>query len=95
MERFKYITNNTKSMAEVTISLRLDKRLHSEMKQHDEVNWSAVLRKHIAEVVENMHHLDQQRAELARKTMDRFRQSKAFSSGKSSVEVIREWREKR
>ena len=82
-------------MEEVTISLRVDKGMHQEMKIHDEINWSAMLRKSILQALENMDQIDRGRAGMASKTMDTLRSAKVFAKGKSSVEVIREWRERR
>lgn len=82
-------------MSEVTISLRVDKTLHAEMKMHDEINWSAVLRNSISHTLESLEKIDTSRAEAASKFIDAFRTANTFRKGKKSVEVIREWREKR
>ena len=82
-------------MTEVTISLRVDKGVHQEMKHHDHINWSAVLRNSITQTLEDMDKIDTVRAEAASKTIDALRSAKLFTKGKKSVEVIREWREKR
>ncbi len=82
-------------MSEVTISLRVDKEIHQEMKHHDHINWSALLRNSIANTLENLDKIDIHRAEAASKTIDALRSAKLFTKGKKSVEVIREWREKR
>ena len=82
-------------MVDVTISLRVDKRLHDQMKLHDEVNWSASLRKLIVEQIDKIERIDVLRAERAAKEMDVIRKSKVFDKGRSSTEIIREWRQKR
>lgn len=82
-------------MSEVTISLRVDKEIHQEMKDHNHINWSAVLRNSIANTLENLDKINTVRAEAAGKTIDTLRSAKLFTKGKKSVEVIREWREKR
>lgn len=83
-------------MEEVTVSLRLDKKLHEQMKLHDEINWSAVLRKLIAQKLEQFETIDKERAMKAAKSMDELRASNAFGKGgRAAVEIIREWREKR
>ncbi len=82
-------------MAEITISVRVDKKLHEQMKLHDEVNWSAILRKSIAEQLEEREQIDTVRARKAAQRIDELRRAGAFKGGKSSVEIIREWREKR
>ena len=83
------------TMADVTISLRVDKALHEQMKFHDEINWSAVLRKTITEQIENLEKIDYERAKEAAHSIDKLRMSGIFSKGKSSVEIIRAWRQKR
>lgn len=82
-------------MSEVTISLRVDKSIHQEMKHHNQINWSAVLRNSIVQRLEDLDNIDTVRAEVASKTIDALRSAKLFTKGKKSVEVIREWREKR
>ena len=82
-------------MTDVTISLRVDKQLHHEMKSHDHINWSAVLRNSIQETIEKIDTIDRKRAETASEVIDAFRTKKVFASGKKGVEVIREWRDKR
>jgi len=82
-------------MGEVTISLRVDKNIHQEMKHHNHINWSAVLRNSIAQTLEDLDNIDTARAKAASKTIDALRSAKLFTKGKKSVEVIREWREKR
>ncbi len=46
-------------MAEVTISFRIDKKLHEQMKEQDEVNWSAALRKLIIQKLEELEKIEQ------------------------------------
>ncbi len=45
--------------------------------------------------VEKLETIDTTRALHAAKKMDALRKAKAFSQGKQSTELIREWREKR
>ena len=95
-ERFKYIaciTNNT--MSDVVVSVRVDESVHDQMKAHDEINWSAVVRKSITEKLANTHVIDTARARRAVLIMDELRSKNILSSGKNSVELIREWRQKR
>lgn len=82
-------------MTEVTISLRVEKKVHEQMKIHDEVNWSAVLRKSIAEKIESLETIDKERARKASKTIEQLRKAKTFDSGKMAVEMVREWRDKK
>ena len=80
---------------ESVISVRVDGKLHAQMKLHDEVNWSAILRMAIASKIEELEHIDTERAKRAAKKIDAIRKSGVFDSGKSSTEIIREWRDKR
>ncbi|MBI4146339.1 hypothetical protein HY489_03300 [Candidatus Woesearchaeota archaeon] len=82
-------------MAEVTISVRIDEKVHQHMKLHEEINWSAVVRKSIVERLENLEKIDVDRAKKAAKSMDEIRKAGIFDKGRPSVEIIREWREKR
>ncbi len=82
-------------MSDVTVSLRVDENLHNQMRLHDEINWSAMLRKSIAEQLEELESIDVGRAKRAAQNMDKIRKSKIFDKGKSGAEIIREWREKR
>ena len=82
-------------MTETIVSLRVDKTLHNQMKLHEEINWSAVLRKSIVERLEKTETIDVERARRAAKAMDRIRRSGVFDGGKTGVEIIREWRDKR
>jgi hypothetical protein len=82
-------------MTETTVSVRVDKNLHNQMKLHEEINWSAVLRKSIVEQLEAAEHIDTIRAKHAAEGMDRLRKTSIFDKGRPSLEIIREWREKR
>lgn len=83
------------TMSAVTISVRIDNVLHEEMKFHDEVNWSAVLRKSIVEHIKKMDSIDTESAKRSAQLMDKLRMSGVFDKGKPSIEIIREWRQKR
>lgn len=82
-------------MAEVTVSVRVDEQLHTEMRSHDEVNWSAVLRKAIAEQVQKLEHIEKTRAQHALEEILAIRKRKLFDKGKQTTELIREWRHNR
>ena len=77
------------------VSLRVDKDMHREMKLHDEVNWSAVLRKSIAEQIDKTERIDYERAQRAIKDTLEMRKLRLFDQGKNSTELIQEWRSKR
>ena len=80
---------------ESIISVRVDRGLHTQMKLHDEINWSAILRKAIMREIEQLERIDSERAQKVAKVIDAIRKSRVFDSGKSSVKIIREWRDKR
>lgn len=86
-------------MTDTIISLRIDKRLHEQMKQVDYINWSAVLRKALVKQLEEQMQkeigFDEEKARKAAQDMDRIRKSGVFSGGKTGTELIREWRDKR
>lgn len=81
-------------MADITVSVRVDEQLHHEMKAHDEVNWSAVLRRTIAEQVQKLEHVDQARSQLVLQEILSIRKKKMFDQGRNTTELIREWRQK-
>jgi len=88
-------------MTDTTISLRIDSNLHAEMRQLEHINWSALLRKSLKELVkqqkaENIHkkEFNEEKIKKAVKDIDRIRKSGIFNGGKTGVEIIREWRDK-
>lgn len=95
IERFKYITSITfNTMSEQIVSLRIDENIHSRMKLHDEINWSAVLRNFVVNKLDELESINFERAKRAAKLIDSLRKSTKVK-GKSTTEIIREWREKR
>jgi signal recognition particle GTPase len=86
-------------MTDTTISLRIDKRIHEQMKQIEHINWSAILRRALQEQLEKQLQrestFDEKRARKAARDMDRIRKSGVFGGGKTGTEIIREWRDKR
>lgn len=94
-KRFINTKNITCSMAEVTVSVRVDRSLHDQMKVHDEINWSSVLRASIETRLESLEKIDVDRAKKASAGIDSLRKSGVFDGGKSSTTIIREWRNKR
>jgi len=82
-------------MSEVTVSVRVEKQLHDQMRLHDEINWSAVLRKSIEEKIEDIERIDIPRAQHATEMLKRLRKERVFDKGKPTGELIREWRDKR
>lgn len=82
-------------MDETTISVRIDKDLRKRMKSHEEINWSAVLRRAIIENLESKEKVDLERRKRAIEAMDKLRKSGVFDGGKNSTQIIREWRDRR
>ena len=82
-------------MTDVTVSFRVDKRIHSMMKMHDEINWSAIIRKIVTERLKQLDSIDKEKALEALKNIEKIRRDKSFSRGDSVTKVIREWRDKR
>ena len=82
-------------MADEILSVRIDKHTKDRMKKHAHINWSAIVRKILAQELDKMHMIDRKRAMEAVKDMDRIRTSGVFDGGKTGAEIIREWRDKR
>ncbi|MBU0695857.1 MAG: hypothetical protein KKE39_04950 [Bacteroidetes bacterium] len=81
-------------MEETIVSVRVKKDVHAEMRKHDEINWSAVIRRAIEITMKDIDSVDVGRATQAAKNMDKIRKSGIFSGGKSGTEIIRTWRDK-
>ena len=84
-----------KYMTDVTVSFRIDKGIHSMMKMHDEINWSAIIRKTVAERLRQLDSIDKEKALNAARNIDKLRKRKIFDNGGSATQIIREWRDKR
>ncbi|MBI2631711.1 hypothetical protein HYW75_01795 [Candidatus Pacearchaeota archaeon] len=85
-------------MTDSIISVRIDKKMHEHMRKIEHINWSAIIRKNVQQYLEQLQDeekFDKVRAERASQDMDRIRNSKVFDGGKTGVEIIREWRDKR
>lgn len=82
-------------MDNTTISLRIEKKIHKQIKLHDEINWSAILRRSIYEQLQKLDTIDIERAKESAIRMDKLRRADVFNKGKLSVDIIREWRQKR
>lgn len=82
-------------MSDTIISVRIDEHIHHEMKMHDEINWSGILRNSIVEKLEKLEQIDIQTAKKALRDIAQLRKARTFDHGKNSTEIIREWREKR
>ena len=84
-------------MGEV-VSVKVDEKTKRLMKMHDEINWSAVVRRSIERKLEeaDSKKLDVAAIDKAIKSMDETRKKHRLKKGeKSSEELIREWRDKR
>jgi len=82
-------------MTDEIISVRVDRATKEQMKLFNHINWSAIIRKALVEHLEKENRIDKVRVRKALNDANRMRKSGAFSEGKSSVEIIREWRNKR
>lgn len=86
-------------MTDSIISLRVDKEILKKMRINNEINWSAFIRnclnQRLEKIQETENNFDVEKARRASEGIDRIRNSKIFDGGKSSVELIREWRDKR
>ena len=82
-------------MSETTVSVRIGEDIRNQMRMHDEVNWSAVIRNSVVEKLDDLESIDSERAEKATQLLNELRKSKVFDKGKSGAEIIREWRDKR
>ncbi|GEM_PF-2104031 len=83
------------TMPDTTISLRIEKALHAQMKRHEELNWSAILRKAIVEELDKTHIVNIPKARAAFKSIVELSKKMNIHKGKSTTEIIREWRDKR
>ena len=82
-------------MNETTVSVRINKELREKMRVHDEINWSAVLRRAITENLKNKETIDFGKMKNASEEIDKIRKSGIFGKGKEGTLIIREWRNKR
>ena len=46
-------------MTETTISVRIDKKVHNQMRLHDEINWSAVIRRALQEYLRKLQIVEE------------------------------------
>jgi len=85
-------------MEEKIVSTRVDQHLHQKMKMHDEINWSAVIRNALITKLkeeEQEDWINKERLIEAAKKMDGLVRKNVSGGGKSSTQIIREWRDKR
>ena len=82
-------------MVNEIISLRVGKELRDRMRMHRHINWSAIVRRALLEEVDKLHTVDRRKAIEAAADMDKIRKSGVFDGGKTGVQIIREWRDKR
>jgi hypothetical protein len=82
-------------MTDVLVTVRVDKQTHDQMKRHEELNWSAFLRRSIKQQLAELEHIDTVRAHRALESAEHIRKSGIFAGGKTGAEIIREWRDKR
>ena len=84
-------------MTDTIISVRIDKQIHERMRELDHINWSAIIRRALQQQVIQLQRrkFDKEKVKRACDRIDKIRASGVFDGGKSSVEIIREWRDKR
>jgi len=80
-----------------SINVKIDENMYDSMTKHEEVNWSGVVRTAIKNKLEQLEtkKFDKELAMKAFKHLEKIRESRIFSGGKSGTELIREWRDKR
>ncbi len=76
------------------VSIRIPDDIKKKMKEHDEINWSAVLREKIREEIENLNNRNLAHAVA---TSERLSQkiNKKEVENQDTAKAIRNWREKR
>ncbi|HLD85647.1 MAG TPA: hypothetical protein VI968_03765 [archaeon] len=79
------------------VSLKVDEKTKKLMEMHDEINWSAVIRKNLEKKLEEMQKsvIDKERAKKACEDMDMLRKKHKNTYGKQGEDIVREWRDKR
>jgi hypothetical protein len=84
-------------MTDTVISVRIDKQVRERMRELDHINWSAIIRRALIQYIaqEQEKKFDMEKVKRACERIDKIRASGVFDEGKSSVEIIREWRNKR
>lgn len=82
-------------MTETTVSVRMGEDIRNQMRLHDEVNWSAVIRNSVVEKLDELDAIDVKMAKKASEEIDIMRAKYKFVKGKTTTEIIREWRDKR
>lgn len=82
-------------MESTTISVKIDKEIYNQMKMHDYLNWSALIRRALAKELEQIERINIEKAKKAVADINRIRESRVFKGGTTGVEIIREWRNKR
>ena len=79
----------------VVVSFRIDKNLKRKMEEYSYINWSEVIRRAIAEVIEKEESKRRGKDyERIKRAALRTRKLVRKIEGWSSVEEIRKWREK-
>ncbi|MBI4145904.1 hypothetical protein HY489_01045 [Candidatus Woesearchaeota archaeon] len=78
------------------ISIRIDPEMKEAISQHEEVNWSAVIRKALQKKLTQLESpaIDHARFKQAMDIAARIRKKRQVTT-KTAAEIIREWRDKR
>lgn len=92
---YKYLYHQN-SMTK-SINVKISDDLYSELGQHDEINWSGVVRTAIKNKLNNLElgKFDNERARRAFLECKKLRDSEVFKGKKTGAEIVREWRDKR
>ncbi|HLC58689.1 MAG TPA: hypothetical protein VJI68_02415 [Candidatus Nanoarchaeia archaeon] len=79
-----------------SINVKVENETWEAMKTHEEINWSGVIRNTIKNKLKELEErkFDKNKAKNAFLESEKIIKEKVFK-GKSGVEIIREWRDKR
>lgn len=80
-----------------SINVKISEDLYSELGQHDEINWSGVVRTAIKSKLSDLetNKFDKEKARKAFLECKKLRDSEVFKGRRTGVEIVREWRDKR
>lgn len=76
------------------VSIRIPDNIKKKMKEHDEINWSAVLREEIKKELENLERRNLAHAVAISERLSQQIDKKEVEN-QDTAKVIRNWREKR
>ena len=82
-------------MTDTTISLRINNEIKGKMDMLEHINWSSLIRRLIIEELKKQEITRREKTKKAIQEIRKIRESGIFDKGKTGVEIIREWRNKR